>query len=252
MTTRHAACSCGQLHLMIERESARISMCRCLACQRRTGAVSSNQARFRGDQVTLTGKATKWSRTAESGSVVTFHLCPGGVAPPLGLIAARHSAQANGDAGVTTAPHPEVGFGSTPAAASRRTTCPAACPQSTGYVGTGSSGRSTGLALTPDDAGVAFVRRHYRPKVQNRYWNNHPITDFTHPIGSPARSGTRRPWGEEWLAGRCAASRPHFGASQAVSGEALGARCRECAANFPDVAPEKAAGRIKEARRYSV
>ena len=46
MTTRHAGCSCGQLQLTIEGESARISMCHCLACQRRTGAVFSNQARL--------------------------------------------------------------------------------------------------------------------------------------------------------------------------------------------------------------
>ena len=58
MTTRHAACSCGQLHLTIEGESGRISMCHCLACQRRTGAVSSNQARFLREQVTFAGKAT--------------------------------------------------------------------------------------------------------------------------------------------------------------------------------------------------
>jgi hypothetical protein len=45
MTTRHAACSCGQLQLTIEGEPLRISMCHCLACQRRTGAVISNQAR---------------------------------------------------------------------------------------------------------------------------------------------------------------------------------------------------------------
>ena len=38
MTPRHAACSCRQLHLTIGGESARISMCHCLACQRRTGA----------------------------------------------------------------------------------------------------------------------------------------------------------------------------------------------------------------------
>jgi len=59
MTTRHAACSCGQLHLTIEGEAARISMCHCLACQRRTGAVISNQARFRREQVTFAGKATR-------------------------------------------------------------------------------------------------------------------------------------------------------------------------------------------------
>ena len=53
MTTRRAACSCGQLHLTIEGEPLRISMCHCLECQRRTGAVISNQARFGRDQVTF-------------------------------------------------------------------------------------------------------------------------------------------------------------------------------------------------------
>ena len=52
--TRRAACSCGQLHLTIEGEPSRISMCHCLECQRRTGAVISNQARFPREQVTFT------------------------------------------------------------------------------------------------------------------------------------------------------------------------------------------------------
>ena len=51
--TRRAACSCGQLHLTIESEPSRISMCHCLECQRRTGAAISNQARFRREQVTF-------------------------------------------------------------------------------------------------------------------------------------------------------------------------------------------------------
>ena len=76
MTARHAACSCGQLHLTIEGEPSRISMCHCLECQRRTGAVISNQARFRPEQVSFAGAATSWSRTAESGGLVTFHFCP--------------------------------------------------------------------------------------------------------------------------------------------------------------------------------
>jgi hypothetical protein len=53
MTSRHAACNCGQLYLTIEGEPSRISMCHCLECQRRTGAVISNQARFRREQVTF-------------------------------------------------------------------------------------------------------------------------------------------------------------------------------------------------------
>src|ERR1700749_4012456 len=73
MTTRRAACSCGQLHLAIEGEPARVSMCHCLECQRRTGAVNSNQARFRPEQITVHGQATVWERQAESGNAVTFH-----------------------------------------------------------------------------------------------------------------------------------------------------------------------------------
>jgi hypothetical protein len=76
MSTRRAACSCGQLHLTIEGEPSRISMCHCLACQRRTGAVISNQARFRREQVTFAGEAATWMRTAESGNALTFHFCP--------------------------------------------------------------------------------------------------------------------------------------------------------------------------------
>ena len=73
---RHAACSCGQLHLTIEGEPSRNAMCHCLACQRRTGAVISNQARYRNDQVAITGKYTAWQRTADSGNAMTFRFCP--------------------------------------------------------------------------------------------------------------------------------------------------------------------------------
>lgn len=68
MNTRRAACSCGQLQVTIEGDPSRIALCHCLACQRHTGAVISNQARFRRDQVTISGKSTEWMRTAESGN----------------------------------------------------------------------------------------------------------------------------------------------------------------------------------------
>jgi Glutathione-dependent formaldehyde-activating enzyme len=48
--TRRAA---GQLQVTIEGDPSRIALCHCLACQRRTGGVISNQARFRREQVTL-------------------------------------------------------------------------------------------------------------------------------------------------------------------------------------------------------
>jgi hypothetical protein len=74
MTTRHVACSCGQLHLTIDGEPSRIAMGHCLACQRRTGAVISNQARFRSEQITFAGNSKLWVRKAESGNALGYHL----------------------------------------------------------------------------------------------------------------------------------------------------------------------------------
>jgi hypothetical protein len=76
MTIRQAACNCGQLNLSIEGEPSRIAVCHCLACQRRTGAVLSNQALFSCDQIKVAGKSSKWARTAESGNTLTYHFCP--------------------------------------------------------------------------------------------------------------------------------------------------------------------------------
>src|SRR5829696_7696947 len=77
MTTRRAACSCGQLNLATEGEPVRVSMCHCLACQKRTGSVYGVQARSPRDQVTsIKGRATPFTRPADSGNSVTFHFCP--------------------------------------------------------------------------------------------------------------------------------------------------------------------------------
>jgi hypothetical protein len=76
MTTRRAACSCGQLILTAEGEPIRISMCHCLACQRRTGSIFGAQARFTRDKVSIEGRATQYVRTADSGNQITFHFCP--------------------------------------------------------------------------------------------------------------------------------------------------------------------------------
>ena len=51
MTTRHAACSCGALKLTTTGEPIRVSVCHCLACQRRTGSAFGYQARFPRDRV---------------------------------------------------------------------------------------------------------------------------------------------------------------------------------------------------------
>jgi hypothetical protein len=77
MTTRRAACNCGELEIVCEGEPVRISMCHCLECQRRTGAVFSNQAWFSRQQITsITGKATQFTRRSDAGRSVTFRFCP--------------------------------------------------------------------------------------------------------------------------------------------------------------------------------
>jgi hypothetical protein len=76
MTKREAACCCGQLRATCEGEPVRISVCHCLDCQRRTGSAFGFQAHYPRAQVRVTGEATKFTRTADSGNTVTFSFCP--------------------------------------------------------------------------------------------------------------------------------------------------------------------------------
>ena len=76
MSQRLASCSCGQLTARVEGDPVRVSMCHCLACQRRTGSVFGQQARFRRDAVTLAGASTVYVRVGDEGSRVRFHFCP--------------------------------------------------------------------------------------------------------------------------------------------------------------------------------
>jgi hypothetical protein len=76
MTLRQASCSCGQLCLAVTGEPIRVSVCHCLACQRRTGSVFGAQARFARSAVTVTGTSHTWERVGDEGSRVTFHFCP--------------------------------------------------------------------------------------------------------------------------------------------------------------------------------
>ena len=76
MTNRVASCNCGQLRLTCVGEPVRVSMCHCLECQKRTGSVYAVQARFARDGVTIEGRASRWSRTGDSGGTATFGFCP--------------------------------------------------------------------------------------------------------------------------------------------------------------------------------
>lgn len=86
---RTASCSCGQLSLTTAADPVRVSICHCLACQRRTGSVFGAQARFPRDAVTIRGASTQYVRTGDSGGRATFHFCPECGATVYYLIAGR-------------------------------------------------------------------------------------------------------------------------------------------------------------------
>src|SRR5437660_7894833 len=76
MTTRCAACNCRKLEIVCEGEPVRISMCHCLECQRRTGAVFGGQAWFTQQQTTISGNSTQFTRQSDAGRSVSFRVCP--------------------------------------------------------------------------------------------------------------------------------------------------------------------------------
>jgi hypothetical protein len=76
MATRDATCSCGQLRLVAEGEPLRVSVCHCLACQRRTGSAFGFQARFPRDRVEVSGESSEYRRLSDEGEERTYHFCP--------------------------------------------------------------------------------------------------------------------------------------------------------------------------------
>ncbi|HJP97041.1 MAG TPA: GFA family protein [Rhodanobacteraceae bacterium] len=76
MPNRVASCSCGQLVARVTGDPVRISICHCLACQRRTGGPFGEQARFPRENVSISGVSTAYVRVGDEGGRSTFHFCP--------------------------------------------------------------------------------------------------------------------------------------------------------------------------------
>lgn len=76
METHHAACSCGSLRLKCSGSPVRVSICHCLACQRRTGSPFGQQARWAAENVEVEGPSTSFVRVGDEGMTITFRFCP--------------------------------------------------------------------------------------------------------------------------------------------------------------------------------
>lgn len=75
MKIRQASCSCGAVRVSARGEPVRISICHCLACQRRTGSVFAAQARFARTEVSIDGLARDYVRIGDSGDAMRFRFC---------------------------------------------------------------------------------------------------------------------------------------------------------------------------------
>lgn len=75
MTSRTAACSCGQLRIQVEGEPRGVGICHCLACQQRTGSVFAALAGFSAPYQVF-GNATEYVRTGDQGAQFRFRFCP--------------------------------------------------------------------------------------------------------------------------------------------------------------------------------
>ena len=65
MVSRDAACHCGQLRLEVTGDPLRVSICNCLACQRRTGSAFGMQAGFKAEQVKVIGRFSDYARVSD-------------------------------------------------------------------------------------------------------------------------------------------------------------------------------------------
>ncbi|MBN9219335.1 MAG: GFA family protein [Mesorhizobium sp.] len=75
MTVRRARCTCGQLQILCPQEPAKVSLCHCLDCQRRTGSPFGIAAFFDSAATEITGSSRIYRRDSDSGFPVTFHFC---------------------------------------------------------------------------------------------------------------------------------------------------------------------------------
>src|SRR3954454_15642914 len=75
---REATCHCGQLHLAVAGDPFAVSICNCLACQRRTGSAFGLQAGFKAEQVHVNGRFSDFVRVSDEADRKehVFHFCP--------------------------------------------------------------------------------------------------------------------------------------------------------------------------------
>jgi hypothetical protein len=71
-----AQCNCGALRAVCGGSPARVSVCHCGACRRRTGSAFSWNATFPTGQVDIEGEYLSFRRVTDAGMRTQYNFCP--------------------------------------------------------------------------------------------------------------------------------------------------------------------------------
>lgn len=71
-----ARCACGDTTVSVDGQVLSMLVCSCRDCRKATGTGHSAVVLVPDEAVTVTGQASGYERTAESGSAITRHFCP--------------------------------------------------------------------------------------------------------------------------------------------------------------------------------
>lgn len=69
-------CACGAIRYEIPSEPLAMNHCQCRDCQRKSGTGHGSYLTFPAEGVKLSGDATRWDMTGDSGNVKTRGFCP--------------------------------------------------------------------------------------------------------------------------------------------------------------------------------
>jgi hypothetical protein len=69
-------CACGVVELALKGEVLSMFLCACEDCQRATGTGHSAAVIARRNAVSISGETRSFSRTADSGAILTRYFCP--------------------------------------------------------------------------------------------------------------------------------------------------------------------------------
>jgi hypothetical protein len=76
MIVREARCCCGALTARASGDPARVSVCHCLECKRRTGAAFAWNATWPEERIETAGAFGSFTRSSDEGYWVTQNFCP--------------------------------------------------------------------------------------------------------------------------------------------------------------------------------